>query len=351
MLSQKKKPLTHSAMQTYRRCARQYDYKYNRRLSRTSDSKALRMGAAIHKGIELKRLDDKNGVVRDRQEYIDAATDGIEDAFEAAVVATLLAGYFWRYQEENLIPLEVESVFEMPLVNPETGTASRTFTLMGKCDEYAEILDREYLVERKTTSEDISEGSQYWQRLRIDPQISLYYLAARQRGLNPASIVYDVIRKPTIQPRQIPELDADGLKIVTDAAGERVYKKDGTPRQSAGEGMTLLSRLETPEEYAERLWDDILERPDFYFARREIPRLESDLEEFQFEVWQTGQLIMASDRAGMFPRHVGRHCDWCEFADLCMQGIRPEPGTTPPAGYEFREALHPELKMEVESNG
>src|SRR5690606_36744924 len=132
------------------------------------------------------------------------------------------------------------------------------------------------IVETKTTADSIAPDSDYWLRLRFNGQLMQYVLAARTFGWDISTVIYDVVRKPAIEPRQIPLLDAEGRKVVLDANGERVLKKDGSPRESGDKekGYTLQTRIETPEEFSDRLYQDTLARPDFYFARREVPILE-----------------------------------------------------------------------------
>lgn len=344
--------LTSTSMGTMRRCPRQFWYRYDLGLRRVRETAPLRLGSAFHHGQELRRglFGDDVGAV------IDLATAGYVEvpqwaepqawAVEGETVRQLLAGHFWRYGADDLEFLAVELPFDIPLVNPDTGAPSRTFRLAGKIDAIVRLPDgRLAVLEYKTAGCDISPDSDYWLRLRYDGQISLYVLAARALGYDVATVLYDVTRKPTIKPRQIPQLDDDGCKIVLDAAGERVLNANGKPRQSASskDGYVLQVRPEAPEQYGERLLQDIGDRPDYYFQRREIPRLEDDLAEYRAELWQQADLIRESRRRGRWFRNVSRMtCDHCEFAPLCLNGARVCPDA-PPAGYEFIEDVNPEL--------
>ena len=342
-------PLTHSAMACARRCLRQYHYRYEIGLRRLRDAVALRMGAAVHLGLALQSSGTPHGdaITEATRTYqrVPHWAEPHEWQIERETVANLLAGYFWRYLNDSLAYVEVEKSWRMPLVNPRTGRASRTYRLAGKRDGIVRTPDgRVFVLERKTTGEDIGPDSDYWLRLRCDPQISLYVLSARHDGPDVAGVIYDVVRKPTIRPRQVPVLDDDGLKVVTDdRTGERVLNKNGKPRQSAGAGMTLATRPETPGEYGERLLSDIGDRPDFYFQRREVPRLEDDLEEFRLECWQQAKLLSDCRRWGRWFRTVGPHtCSFCEYANLCLQSITVSP-ESPPDGYEIVTDVNPEL--------
>jgi hypothetical protein len=222
---------------------------------------------------------------------------------------------------------------------------SRTFDAAGKIDGLAVMRDgRLALVEHKTAGFDIAPASDYWLRLRGNVQVLQYVLAARALGWDVAMVLYDVARKPMIQPMAaVPVLDENGAKVVVDAAGARVFKKDGTPRESADKekGYTVQARPETNEEFCARLANDTQLRPDFYFARREMPVLDDDLAEFQVQRLVIGRSILtcrAETRAARYPEHgwprnVGEMtCRNCEFAPFCLQNTRIDPAM-PPAGF------------------
>lgn len=336
--------LTNSAITAAKQCLRKYYLRYELGITSTNESKALRMGKAVHAGLEMLA----GGL--QAEEAVNAAAVNYtaeSDPVEAATVAMLLHGYASFYNPDPLRFSAVEEVFEVPIVNPETGAASRTFVAAGKRDALATWANGIYVVEHKTTADDISEGSDYWLLLRINTQISLYFLAAQQEGREVVGVVYDVIRKPTIRPSQVPVLDENGVKVVTDGDGRRIYKKDGTPRLSAdaAQGYVLQTRLETAEEYAKRLWEDIQARPNYYYARREIPRLEDQIAEYQEELWAWTQMILSCRRTGRWLKNDGpMTCRFCEYKDICLQNI-PVNETIIPAGYVRLDNKHPELEI------
>ena len=340
--------LTASRLACMRRCPRQHSYQYEMRLSRVTIAPALRMGSAFHKGLELrnegKSLGEAAAAV-DEQYYSDAAQVAGREV-EAATIAALLSGYYWRYENDDFAYEAGEMEWEMPLRNPETGASSRTFVLAGKIDAMVLLADgRQAVMEYKTAGEDISTDSEYWQRLTIDPQIGLYVLAARHLRYDVQVVEYDVTRKPGIAPKTVPVLDADKAKIVLGPDGERVFNKDGSPKQSADrkKEQVLQTRIETAEEFGERLLDDIGTRPDFYFQRRELPQLEDQLAELQFELWAQGQELMARQRLGRWTRNPGfSTCGRCEYREICWQSVQVD-AERPPSGFRVREEVHPEL--------
>jgi len=242
----------------------------------------------------------------------------------------------------------VEVEFATELRNPNTGAASRTWRLGGKID--AIVRDtrdgRVLLVEHKTSSEDITPGSDYWKRLRMDGQVSVYFAGARQAlGIDVAGCLYDVLLKPAQRPGQVPLVDADGVKIVHDASGQRVKTKDGKKwRESAStaEGFVLQTRPETPEEFRARLVEAMAADPVKYFARGEVVRLEAEMDEALFDIWQTGQQLREAQLAQRCPRNPDacvRYGKTCEFFDVCTGAASLDD----PTRFTRSTNVHPEL--------
>ena len=346
--------LSSSSLATLRQCPFRYWLQYELLLRPAGeDAKPLRMGSAFHAGLEARDrgADESAAIARAVAGYAGPAPgDPYDWQIERETVRALLAGHFWRYRDDTTVRVERAEVrFRMPLVNPETGRSSRTFVLVGKIDGLGTLAGRPVVVERKTTGSSIEEGSDFWPRLRFDPQISQYVLAAQWLGENAWTIVYDVARKPTISPLSVPILDGDGLKIVRDGQGRRVLTKQGKPRQtgSASAGWVLQTRPESPDEWRERLLADIGERPDYYYARREIPRLEGDLRAFQAELWQQAEHLRHCRGRGLWFRNVSQwNCRHCEYAGPCLSGVEidPDPQSPPPLGFRRSEHRHPELE-------
>lgn len=352
--------LTASRLTAWRRCPRRHYYRYELGLAPLHDADALTFGRAYHYGLEHEAAptppptdspDDTAAHAtradpRRAQAVIDdaAALMPPEDLHRIQTLRALLAGHAWYYQGQPIDIHASEHAWELPLRNPQTGGTSQLWKLAGKVDALVTFAGRRMVLEYKTTSDDISPGSDYWSRLRCDPQLSQYVLAAQAQGFPTATVLYDVTRKPSIRPRQIPKTDAEG-PIVLDAAGDRVYKKDGKPRASAdkGKGYMTQTETETPEAFGERLLADVTTRPEWYFQRMEIPLLEDHLAEFRFELWQQAKAIREAQRAGRWYRNIDRNtCPFCPFRQPCLDGVAIDPAA-PPSGFTVHADPHPEL--------
>lgn len=341
--------LTHSSALCLRECPRKYFYRYELGVVPAVAAKYFRIGDAIHLGRALWAsglpIEQAVGEALARFGEAPAGANVYRWNVDRQVVQQMLTGYAWRYGADEWAVLAVESTFDFRLRNPETGRAIAT-THRGKIDGIIGLVDRRQAVyELKTTGESIADDSKYWLRLRGDPQISIYMLAAREMGFSPSVVIYDVIRKPEIEPKQIPILDEAGIKVVLDRSGARVHNKDGTWKQagSAAEGWELQTRPETPEEYGARLLKDIGDRPEFYFARREVPRTEADLEEQRWELFFNAQHLREMRRHKRWFRNVSqRTCDGCDYQGPCLQGVEIT-RESPPSGFVAIDDVHPEL--------
>lgn len=348
--------LTHSRMDTFKGCRKKHWFSYEVGLRSIVDGKALRMGSAFHDGLQAlaeRGFDAAIESIRTHYAEIPGENwDALEWQYEAETVERLLCGYSWRWANDGLEYVAKEMAFELPLRNPETGAKSTTFNLAGKIDGIVRVADgRMFVMEHKLLSEDLTEGAAIWRRLRVDHQISLYVLAARELGYAVDGVFYDVTRKPTIAPCPIPMLDVDGVKIVLDANRQRVKNKDGKSwRQTSDteKGYVLQTRPMEPEEWGAKLIADVQERPDFYFVRREIPRLDADLEELRSELWDIQKNLRDAQNNGRWYRTCNKNtCGYCSYLSPCTEGWKQ--GDRPQDGFELVADVHPELVIASEA--
>jgi len=125
--------ITTSSMKTFRSCPRKYFYRYEMGYRSTSTSEALRFGTLFHLGLE------EWWKTRSLDAAIAAMRAGVAaDAYELVKAEELMLGYHFRWEDEPLTVVSVETQFEAPLVNPTTGAASKTWTLAGRIDAVIE---------------------------------------------------------------------------------------------------------------------------------------------------------------------------------------------------------------------
>jgi hypothetical protein len=277
-----------------------------RRPRRTSE--ALRFGTFFHHGLNAWWSTPGDPASKLEAALTAIATRSSEreedaDPYELVKASALLAGYTARWGDEGYDTIAVEREFNVPLVNPESGRESRTYRIGGKVDVIARKEGRAVVVEHKTTSKDIGAGSDYWRRVSAtDPQVSTYLSGARAAGFEVESCVYDVVRKPALKPLRATPVES------------RRYTKKGIL------DVRQREQDETPDEYYARIIEDIAEKPEKYFARGPLVRLEHDEREHAADVWQTAWFIREAENAQRFPRSPNaceRFGSFCEFFDVC----------------------------------
>ena len=349
-MNQIKQLLTFSRKSDFCVCRQKNKWAYENRIRKVTDAKALRMGSAGHEATDVlaKTNDLEKAVeaIRDKYRHTPDAYDEYDWRIEEETMVRLVCGYHWMWGESTIKYIASEYAFRLPLVNPDTGARSTNFDFAGKIDAIVSLEDERLAVlERKFLSEDHGPDSDLQRRLRIDHQISHYMYAAREDGHPVDTALYDVIRKPSIKPSPVPVLDSKGLKIVLDLHGDRVMTNAHKPRQTAStkDGWTLRTRLMTVEEWGEKLNNDIAERPQWYFNRIEVPRLDDEIAEACHELWQVQKTLRETQRTGRWYRTVNRNtCNFCSYFELCSTKFDPQ--TSPlPEGFIQVSDVHPEL--------
>jgi hypothetical protein len=342
--------LTQSRLGAARACQRLHHIKYELGYSAIVELGARRFGTLMHKGLEaLWRARQAGTETYNPEGALDAALAAVAeeaDPFERVKAEVLLTAYASRWSDDQYEVLGVEVQFEAELRNPSTGAASRTWKLAGKLDVILRELatGRVVFMEHKTSSEDITPGSHYWRRLRMDTQVSVYFEGSRSLGFDAEACVYDVLGKPQIRPSSIPLVE-DGAKVVIDANGARVRTKDGKKWRETGDaaaGYFLQTRPETPEEYRARLVEAVAAEPERYLARGEVVRLDSEMSDALQDVWDTGKQIQEAKVAKRAPRNPSACMQWnraCDFFEVCSGAASLDDASQ----FTRSDNVHPEL--------
>lgn len=323
--------ITNSRMAAFRACQRLHQIKYVQGYRAVDDSEDLEFGTVMHKALEgwwlSHQKHEPNCALQYGQNNLgEALDDSLLDETARAKAEVLLIGYDARWGEEmaNYDVLGVESKFVLPLAGV------RGFRRAGKID--AVVQKRSDLtvwtVEHKTSGADLTPGSTYWTRLRMDSQVSLYFDGGESLKYGPiAGCIYDVIGKPDI--RLLKATPEDKRKYV-----------QGTGRLYANQ----RDKDETVEEFKVRLAEKIVEAPHDYYQRTEVIRLDAELNAAREDVRQTALLIRESTKKGYAPRNPDQCWKFgagkpCAFVDVCCQVADLEDTTK----FRKLENVHPEL--------
>jgi len=307
--------LTHSRLACFRTCPRKHYLSYELGIRPEKDSFSLRVGSAFHLALDL---------IEKGHDPSDAFERVLDDPYDVALVAAMVHGHHFRWNGQQPEVVASELAFEMPLRNPETGAATPIWNLAGVIDKIVRLDDgRLALMEHKTTSRDFSPGADYWVRLHMDQQLSIYVLAAREIGYDVATVLYDVTRRPMLRP----------LKATPEES--RKYKANGVLYANQRDVD------ETPAEFTARVAAYVAEHPES-FARIEIARLDQDLQWCAAELWQQQLAIRSAQRAGHFYRNPGACFQPfpCEYLPICQNNDLEH---TTPQGFKRDVQVHPEL--------
>lgn len=250
--------LTASEIRAWQSCRQAWYFRYHEGLVPITPPKAPAFGTLVHSLLA--------------RHYGAESTVEPGDAVSIAQARAIVAAYSAHDPVARLqhSVQHVELTFTCRAPTPKG--RSRKVTLAGKIDLITtDRYGNTWLWDHKVCS---TFPNPTWLRLNI--QMRLYLYAAEELGLHPVGIVYNMIRKPHLQQRQ---------------------------------GETL-------EAYEDRLREDILARPDFYFRTELIASGPDLLKEVRDE------LITYVRTVGKGPitrnpeacRHLG-----CVYMDLCLQ--------------------------------
>jgi hypothetical protein len=259
-----------------------------------------------------------------------------------AKIRGLLAGYHNRYAGAELAPIEVEKTEVAPLINPETRAKSRTFTLAGKLDVVVLVNGRPVVIDHKTTSEEIADpAAVFWRRLRVEAQPSHYMLLKWLNGQKIESALWDVVRKPSIRPKKLAKKDCTGAILQEEYCGRKLSHETLA--------CLKLEPVETAEMYEARLAHDCIEeRPNWYFQRQPVPRLDDDLIHQAQELWDYSQEILAARRNNRWGQNDGAcllYGSPCPYLGVCSGYDNTESDT-----WQREANVHTELP-ELDGDG
>lgn len=259
--------VSNSEISVFQRCPREHYFVYGLRRTRKNFAReALTRGTGIHKATGQ----------HERRETVDYAELRVEDR-------ALVRGYvaYWTGPDGKDRMLDVTKT-DVPFQITIGGVQ-----VVGEFDGVGVRRDtgKHVIVERKSSSEDISPGSPYWQKVSlVDRQVSLYLIAAKQKGWDLTEVLYDVLKKPRQKKR-----------------------KD-----------------ESDEDFELRLLEDIAKSPGAYFVRGALVRLEHEHVAHAKDLEGTVHLMQAAREMGPnVPRNVDSCFKFgrpCEFVIVCGGG-------------------------------
>ena len=347
--------MTVTRLKSFARCPRHHDFQYVQLRRPIEQPHPLRFGSAWHDGVLDPRWRRLGPPPEERVAPLAFAVAKQRlSAYDAAALEVMSAAYYTRWHDD-FDKYEVLAVERDFLIDLETEHG--VVRVGGKVDA---IVRRRsdgtvWAVESKSTSEDITPDAKYWDRIRLDSQVSIYLLAAGTIVNEPITgMIYDVVRKPdapkyATPPEKRKFTQGKGCKLCGGKAGVQ-----GSGRRTADceacagpecatcggtgklpcaactetPGWKEAPRLhanqrevdETVDAYRERIIDEYAEAPNDYVRRQEIQRLDSELDAGANDAVVSTLLMAQTMAIGYAPRNPGA-CHLfgrtCEYAQVC----------------------------------
>lgn len=363
----------------FKACPKRYFYRYILGLAPIEDSDALRVGTSYHRVQEIYdaepggvcecqyaepvgeadpncTLCEGTGVNPDNP--MDAVIRHLNERYsvppisktveewetEKITILYTLVGYRWWYEQQDA-GYEVESLeqnFDIPLLSPTTGHKLKG-RLRGKIDRVFACGTNRFVHDYKSTSKSIDPDSSFWSHLRLDTQTRLYTYAADQMELGMCGVLYDAWHKPGIKPKKLSQADSKKFVASGEYCGEgfgvedghydkKIFLVNGKPAEAEpGKKEGTFAIRETPEMFGARLLQGIAERPEFYFARKEIVHLPEDIEAFKHQLANIYYTIREMSKTNRWweNEHECEATFKCPFIDFCYNNITVEPDEVP----------------------
>lgn len=311
-------PVTCSSLKTFKLCRKDYNLRFIRGLQALEESGAQYLGSVVHGALErwYGRGDaDKDAVVVAIFDYIDAAFPGREQDERQKkdwhLARAMITAYIETYPSEDFVVVAIEKQFQCPVINPDTGAASRTFYMRGKVDALV-TRDGEYFLLEHKTAAAIDKG--YIEKLPLDFQVTLYaHYLERFMNIRIAGVIYNVIGKAKIQQsvgETVEEFEARRADLIA---------KSKTGKSSAKQKMP-----ESDEEFAARLAEKYREPDMFHRSPLYIPR--SQYEMLTAEIWELSQQLLIARRTNRWYMNTDvcfLYHRPCRFFPVCVSGDNP----------------------------
>lgn len=329
--------VTKSRLAAFATCQRLHDLTYNQGYRSIAPRELADFGSLFHAGLDawwgahIGGVSPLPGMALQQALlglafYRSTQAPAIDDA-AMAKAELLMAAYDARWAssmcEWEVLGVEVEFMVVLP--------GRKRLRISGKLDKLLRkrIDGTIWFAEHKTTGADLRAGSTYWQRLRLDPQVSIYHIGVRELGYEPAGCLYDVIDRPDQRPLLATPTELRKYTKATAKEPSRLYANQRDADETLGE-------------FKERMAVLIAKEPEAYFARGEVIRLESEIEESLQDVTEMALQIRTGPLTGVSPRNPDACFKWnrpCDFHEACSSLVSLDDVTR----FVRLANVHPEL--------
>ena len=303
---------TYSMWSLFRNCRKACEYRYEIGLTARAKDPNLSFGSLIHDCLQLWHGSRELGPVMAMLDRVCAARTGDDDVRRDWHLArAMMTGYAARYPQEEFTVVALEKTFEGPIINPATGSASRSFILAGKVDGIVRIGDDHYILEHKTAA---TIDADYLERLWTDFQIAIYsHYVERAMGIPITGVIYNVLGKARLQQSKGETEDE------YQARRAELLEKSKTGKTTAKRKVP-----ESDDDYQARL---VAKYADIEMFHREMLYLSRDrFEILRAELWELTQAFLDARRRGVFYQNTSFCFNYhrpCAYFPVCRSNGNP----------------------------
>jgi len=299
---------TYSMWNKFRSCPKSCQFRYLENLVPLKKDSNLTFGSVIHECLECWHGDYNVGMVYKilDEMYPERATNE-NQKYTYRYARAMMTGYFQAYvsDKDSFEVVCLEKEFQGEIINPKTGSFSRSFSFAGKVDGVVKVAGEHYLLEHKTAS---TIDSTYIERLWNDFQITLYSWYMREVYKYPiVGIIYNILGKAKLK-------QGEGE---TEAEYE-TRRQELIAKSKSGKTTAKRKMPETDEEYHERLQKKCSDPKMFH---REIIYISQDrYADLRQELWELSQTFLFARRRKFFCKNTSSCYQYrrqCAYHPIC----------------------------------
>lgn len=292
--------LSNSKSNTYRRCPKQFDYKYVRKLSKKTTGLPLKRGDWLH---QLLMVHYDGYDWHERQAELTAEFNKLFDEEKEeygdlpSETKRIMRTYLKHYEEEDKYYRVVDSELDELIDLPNGDTFNFIIDLV--------IEERDgglWLWDHKTVKGFMPEDF-----MLIDSQLARYFWSAEKLGYKPLRGVMfnEIITKPPTLPK------------LTAKTGQLERRKNIWC--DAYSYMAEIKRQGLdPKDYRDFLMY-LKAKHDKWFKRTRLPRDKAMTKQLMKELMWTGDEMRTAMELNRFPRTARKECRFdCDFLDACQ---------------------------------
>jgi hypothetical protein len=291
-----------SMVKSYRRCPKQYDYKYRQHLQKVAPPPPLIRGTIIHEMLDARAipgsLGSKGVIAKYETKYGTLFKEQQEEYGEDFLknIERVYQGYLREWDDSDLEYLSSEEFISTPLVD--------NILFQGHLDKRVFKDGRMWVMDHKTHKNIPTEE----QRFNDYQQLMYVWAYNREHPRDKIDgIIWDYIRTkpPSIPERLVKGGLSQAKNIDTDVY---TYTKE------------LVKNKIDPKHYKPFL-DELAKRSKHKFYQRiYLPAPTKAMTEQVVEDFtQTSQIMHG---LGIYPRSPSRECSWCEYYRICVAELR-----------------------------